>query len=84
MAPLAAAQVARIKAVDSTVRVEHAWDLFGPELVAERARGGQHAANCRVAIAALLTLSKDFLKATQQKRHGRLDNAPFRADKSPG
>ncbi len=159
IAPLAADQVARIEAVDPSVHVERAWELFGPELVADwpahtvdwylprrfrdlvdsdaqrqqrdallaqaevvcitfpfptrlaaRAprlrfvqqlpagvsnlvRGdlwhaaipvasGRGAGNtlpiAEWAIAALLTLSKDFLRAMAQRRDGRLDRAPFR------
>jgi phosphoglycerate dehydrogenase-like enzyme len=159
IAPLVASQVARIKAVDSSLGVEQAWDLFGPELVADwpahtvdwylprrfrdmvdsvaqrqqrdallaqaevvcitfpfptriakRAPGlrfvqqlpagvsnlvrgdlwhaaipvasGRGAGNtlpiAEWAIAAVLTLSKDFLRATDQRRSGRLDRAPFR------
>lgn len=158
IAPLSADQVARVKAVDPSLRVEHAFDLFGPELVADwpahtvdwylprgfrdlvdtdaqrqqrdellaraevvcitfpyptrlagRAphlrfvqqlpagvsnlvRGdlwhtaipvasGRGAGNtlpiAEWAIAATLTLSKDFLKAIDQRRQGRLDRAPF-------
>jgi len=165
IAPLAADQVARIEAVDPSVHVERAWELFGPELVADwpahtvdwylprrfrdlvdsdaqrqqrdallaqaevvcitfpfptrlaaRAprlrfvqqlpagvsnlvRGdlwhaaipvasGRGAGNtlpiAEWAIAALLTLSKDFLRAMTQRRDGRLDRAPFRGRQIAG
>src|SRR3954471_3050666 len=35
IAPLSAEQVAEVAAVDDRLDVEHAWDLFAPELVAE-------------------------------------------------
>jgi phosphoglycerate dehydrogenase-like enzyme len=165
IAPLSAAQVARVQAVDPRLNVEHAWDLFGPELVADwpghtvdwylprrfrdvvdsdaqrqrrdallaqaevvcitfpfpthlagrsprlrfvqqlpagvsnLVRGdlwhaaipvasGRGAGNtlpiAEWAIAAMLTLSKDFLRAIGQRSNGRLDRAPFRGRQIAG
>ncbi len=35
IAPVSSEHVAEITAVDPRLRVEHAWELFGPELVAD-------------------------------------------------
>jgi D-2-hydroxyacid dehydrogenase (NADP+) len=165
IAPLSGDQVARVEAVDPRVHVEHAWDLFGPELVADwpehtanwylppRFRGlvdsdgqrqrrdallaqaevvciafpfpthlvgrsprlrfvqqlpagvsnlvrgdlwhatipvssGRGAGNtlpiAEWAIAAMMALSKDFLRAVGQRQRGQLDRTPFRGRQIAG